>query len=136
MKKKLVLGLLVFVALFTITGCGSKKDESQNSSKSNESNNTSSNVVSVVTCKKTNKDDGMAVEIYDAIAIVNFDKDDMLIDGKITTTYEKESSTQDEYKYKKEAADAGSIETATIDGISLFKHLQIKIQAKFNWHKK
>ena len=26
MKKKLVLGLLVFVALFTITGCGSKKE--------------------------------------------------------------------------------------------------------------
>ena len=26
MKKKLVLGLLVFVALFTVTGCGSKKE--------------------------------------------------------------------------------------------------------------
>ena len=27
MKKKLVLGLLVFVALFAITGCGSKNDD-------------------------------------------------------------------------------------------------------------
>ena len=31
MKKKLVLGLLVFVALFTITGCGSKVEKSNNS---------------------------------------------------------------------------------------------------------
>ena len=29
MKKKLVLGLLVFIALFTITGCGSKKEDSK-----------------------------------------------------------------------------------------------------------
>ena len=115
MKKKLVLGLLVFVALFAITGCGSNKDESQNSSKSNESNNTSSNVATVVTCKNTNKDDGMAVEIFDAVVILNFDKDDMLIDGKKTTTYEKESTAQDNYKYDKEAADAGAFESATID---------------------
>ena len=27
MKKKLILGLLIFVALFTITGCGSKKED-------------------------------------------------------------------------------------------------------------
>lgn len=37
MKRKLLLGLLVFVTLFTITGCGSKKDEvNENGSKESE----------------------------------------------------------------------------------------------------
>ena len=53
MKKKLILGLLVFVALFTITGCGSKKDDFSNNSESNnnESNNSSQKVASTLICE-------------------------------------------------------------------------------------
>ena len=39
MKKKLVLGLLVFVALFTITGCGSKKEDSKENTDNNKTTN-------------------------------------------------------------------------------------------------
>lgn len=37
MKKKILLGLLVIVGLFTMTGCGNKSDD--NNSSSNKSNN-------------------------------------------------------------------------------------------------
>ena len=54
MKKKLVLGLLVFVALFTITGCGSKKDESSNNNGSNNKSNNDSKYASTLICTRSN----------------------------------------------------------------------------------
>lgn len=51
MKKKLMLGLLVFVVLFTVVGCGSKKEDSS----SKNSNNTSSNEI---------KEDSNSIVLY------------------------------------------------------------------------
>lgn len=110
MKKKLVLGLLVFVALFTITGCGSKKEESK---ESNNSKSSTSDIASVVTCRQ--KNEGLDAVEYDFIMVANFDKDDVLIDVKDTRTYGKESDAQNEYKSRKATADAGYIKSLTID---------------------
>ena len=39
MKKKILLGILVFVALFTITGCGKNESNKENIESSNNTSN-------------------------------------------------------------------------------------------------
>ena len=109
MKKKLVLGLLVFAALLTITGCGSKKEETSNNSGSNESNNSSKKVASTLTC--TRKEDR-----YEAVMVARFDKDDMIIDGETTFTYSNSSDADDQYKYDFEGTKSGEYTEVTKDG--------------------
>ena len=119
MKKKLVLGLLVFVALFTITGCGSKKDESSNNSGSNnESNNSSQKVASTLTCTYNS-------DSYEKTMIVNFDKDEMIIDGTTVTVYAKESDAKDEYKYREESAQKGGIVSAKLEDKTITEYFDI-----------
>ena len=48
MKKKIVLSLLVLLALFTITGCGTKNETTNNSNSNNSSNEIKENSKSVV----------------------------------------------------------------------------------------
>ena len=48
MKKKIVLSLLVLLALFTITGCGTKNETTNNSNSNNSSNEIKKNSKSVV----------------------------------------------------------------------------------------
>ena len=48
MKKKIVLSLLVLLALFTITGCGTKNETTNNSNSNNSSNEIKENSKSIV----------------------------------------------------------------------------------------
>ena len=95
MKKKLILGLLVFVALFTITGCGSKKDDFSNNSESNnnESNNSSQKVASTLICTRSNSAVDMTMEFH-------FDKDENFIDGirTIETTNMEDQRFKDSFE--------------------------------------
>ena len=120
MKKKLILGLLVFVALFTITGCGSKKDESSNNSgnNNNESNNSSQKVASTLTC--TYKSDS-----YEKTMTVNFDKDEMILDGTTVTVYAKESDAKDNYKYIEESVQKGGLLNAKLEDKTIAEYFDI-----------
>ena len=89
MKKKLVLGLLVFVALFTITGCGSKKDESSNNNGSNNKSNNDSKYASTLICTRSNSAADITMEFH-------FDKDENFIDGIRTI----ETTNMDDQRYK------------------------------------
>ena len=93
MKKKLVLGLLVFVALFTITGCGSKKDESSNNNGSNNKSNNDSKYASTLICTRSNSAVDMTMEFH-------FDKDENFIDGirTIETTNMEDQRFKDSFE--------------------------------------
>ena len=84
MKKKLILGLLVFVVLFNVTGCGSKKEENE------ESNNSSSKFSSKMICKMENENEKDRYEF-------NFDKNDELVDGIYVVEILKETKIESTY---------------------------------------
>lgn len=89
MKKKLVLGLLVFAALFTITGCGSKKEETSNNNGSNNKSNNDSKYASTLICTRSNSAADITMEFH-------FDKDENFVDGIKTI----ETTNMDDQRYK------------------------------------
>jgi len=93
MKKKLVLGLLVFVALFAITGCGSKNDDSSNNNGSNNKTNNDSKYASTLICTRSNSAVDMIMEFH-------FDKDENFIDGirTIETTNMEDQRFKDSFE--------------------------------------
>lgn len=93
MKKKLVLGLLVFVALFAITGCGSKNDDSSNNNGSNNKTNNDSKYASTLICTRSNSAVDMTMEFH-------FDKDENFIDGvrTIETTNMEDQRFKDNFE--------------------------------------
>ena len=93
MKKKLVLGLLVFVALFAITGCGSKSDDSSNNNGSNNKTNNDSKYASTLICTRSNSAVDMTMEFH-------FDKDENFIDGirTIETTNMEDQRFKDNFE--------------------------------------
>ena len=91
MKKKIILSLLI-LSVFTITGCG--KTETKTEKK--EENN----VASTLTCvKKTDK--------YTKTNVINFDKDDMIINGTTTTEYVDFNDAEANYKELEKAQQDG-----------------------------
>lgn len=126
MKKciKVASVIMAGIVLLAFGGCGKKTEEKTKGSRSvktHQSDNSDSstrNIAStLVFTKKT--------DAYEKTITVNFDKDELIIDGKAVTVYTKESDAVDEYKYIEEAVQQGSILDAKLEGNTITQTFDI-----------
>lgn len=112
--KKIVAMIMAGFVMLAFAGCGKKTEEkskapsSEKKYESKDSGSSKSSVASTVTwVKKT--------DAYEKTITVNFDENELIIDGKVVTVYVKENDALNEYKYVEEALQGGSILDAKLE---------------------
>ena len=122
--KKIAAMIMTGFTMFAFAGCGKKTEEKGKGSSSKktyesvDSGSSKSSVASTVTWVK--KEDA-----YEKTITVNFDEDELIIDGKVVTVYVKESDALNQYKYVEEALQAGSILDAKLENKTITQTFDI-----------
>lgn len=112
--KKIVAMIMAGFVMLALAGCGKKtegKTKDSNSVKiqgSDNSDDSASNIASTLICVQ--KDDA-----YEKTITVNFDKDDLIIDGKTVTVYVKESDALNQFNYLEESVQQGGLLDAKLE---------------------
>ena len=122
--KKIAAMIMTGLIMLAFAGCGKKTEEkgkvssSKKTYESVDSGSSKSSVASTVTWVK--KEDA-----YEKTITVNFDENELIIDGKVVTVYVKESDALNQYKYVEEALQAGSILDAKLENKTITQTFDI-----------
>ena len=122
--KKIAAMIMIGLIMLAFAGCGKKSEGNDKGSSSKktyesvDSGSSKSSVASTVTWVK--KEDA-----YEKTITVNFDEDELIIDGKVVTVYVKESDALNQYKYVEEALQAGSILDAKLENKTITQTFDI-----------
>ena len=122
--RKAVAMIMAGFVMIAFTGCGKKSEEKTKGSRSvkthqsDNSDSPTSNIAStLVFTKKT--------DAYEKTITVNFDKDELIIDGKAVTVYTNESDAVDQFKYVEESVQQGGILDAKLEGNTITQTFDI-----------